>query len=99
MLPCSEQREQILRELVQELMHQVLPKLELVLQPIEPESQESYRVCEQQVVIALVLVLVLQVPQPGQLLQEQRELLVQELNLVPKYLEELQALVLGEFHL
>jgi hypothetical protein len=60
MLPCSEQREQILRELVQELMHQVLPKLELVLQPIELESQESYRVCEQQVVIALVLVL--QVP-------------------------------------
>ena len=33
------------------------------------------------------------------LLQEQRELLVQALNLVRKYLEELRALVLEEFHL
>jgi hypothetical protein len=32
------------------------------------------------------------------LLQEQLDLLLQALNLVPKYLEELQALVLEEFH-
>jgi hypothetical protein len=33
------------------------------LQPIELESPESYRVCEQQVVIALVLVLLVLVQQ------------------------------------
>jgi hypothetical protein len=60
MLPCSEQREQILRELVQELMHQELPKLELVLQLAEPELQELYQVNEQLVVIALEFELGLQ---------------------------------------
>jgi hypothetical protein len=95
MLPCSEQREQILRELVQELMHQELPKLELVLQLAEPELQELYQVREQQVVIALVQQQVLEsqvlesqvLEQPAQLVLPQLEL--QQVHLVLKYLEEL----------
>ncbi len=95
MLPCSEQREQILRELVQELMHQELPKLELVLQLAEPELQELYQVNEQLVVIALV-------QQQGleSLVLEQLELsqlVMLELHLALKYLEELQASVLVVF--
>jgi hypothetical protein len=85
MLPCSEQREQILRELVQELMHQELPKLELVLQLAEPELQELYQVNEQLVVIALVQLEL-------QVLVQLEQLELQQVHLVLKYLVELQAL-------
>jgi hypothetical protein len=54
MLPCSAQLELLLRELVQEKMRQVLPKLELVLQLAVPELQVLHQVCEQLVVIELV---------------------------------------------
>jgi hypothetical protein len=78
-------------------MHQELPKLELVLQLAEPESQESYQVNEQLVVIALVQqqVLALQAlvqPELQQLVSQQLEL-----RQALKYLEELQALVLEAF--
>jgi hypothetical protein len=98
MLPCSEQREQILRELVQVLMHRELPKLELVLQLAEPELRELYQVNEQLVVIALVQQQVLEsqvLEQPAQLVLQQLEL--QQVHLVQKYLVELQALVLVAF--
>jgi hypothetical protein len=67
--------------------------LELVLQLVVPELLELYQVNEQQVVFALVqkvleqLVLVLQ-----------ERLVLQEQRVNKKYLEELQALELGEFH-
>ncbi len=99
MLPCSEQREQILRELVQELMHQELPKLELVLQLAEPGLQELYQVNEQLVAIALVQQQVLE----SQVLEQLAQLVLQQLelpelvHLVLKYLAELQALVLVVF--
>jgi hypothetical protein len=76
-------------------MHSVLPKWELVLQLAEPESQELHQVCELQVVIEL--------EQRVQelLAQQEQELLAQQEQNVKmacrKYLEELQALVLGEF--
>jgi hypothetical protein len=50
MLPCFEQREQIHRELVPELMHLVLLKLVLALQQDQPVSLESLSRCEQLVV-------------------------------------------------
>jgi hypothetical protein len=53
MLPCSEQRELILRGLVQELMHLVLLKLELVLQSDLQELRELLQHCERQVVSEL----------------------------------------------
>jgi hypothetical protein len=69
-------------------MHSVLPKWELVLQQVELELQELHQVCEQQVVIELE--------------QRVQELLAQQEQNVKmacrRYSEELQALVLGEFH-
>jgi hypothetical protein len=67
--------------------------LELVLQLAEPELQESYQVNEQLVVIALVQQQVLAL----QALEQQEQLELQQVHLVLKYLEELQALVLEEF--
>jgi hypothetical protein len=71
-------------------MHQELPKLELVLQLAEPESQELYQVNEQLVEIALV-------QQPVLALQVLEQLELQLMHLVLKYLVELQALVLVVF--
>jgi hypothetical protein len=67
--------------------------LELVLQLAEPELQESYQVNEQLVVIALVQQQVLAL----QALEQQEQLELQQVHLVLKYLEELQALVLEAF--
>jgi hypothetical protein len=67
--------------------------LELVLQLAEPESQELYQVNEQLVEIALVQQPVLAL----QALEQQEQLELQQVHLVLKYLEELQALVLEEF--
>jgi hypothetical protein len=51
MLPCSEQREQILRVLVQELMRSVLQELALALQLVALELQVSWLRYERQVVL------------------------------------------------
>jgi hypothetical protein len=77
-------------------MHQELPKLELVLQLAEPESQELYQVNEQLVVIALVQQPVLE-SQVLEQLEQVLQVLQQLVHLVQKYLEELQALVLEAF--
>jgi hypothetical protein len=76
-------------------MHQELPKLELVLQLAEPESQELYQVNEQLVVIALVQQQVLE----SQVLEQLEQLELQQVHLVLKYLVELQALESVVFHL
>jgi hypothetical protein len=78
-------------------MHQELPKLELVLQLAEPESQELYQVNEQLVEIALVQQPVLALQVLEQLELQQLAQVRQELCQALKYLEELQALVLEEF--
>jgi hypothetical protein len=71
MLPCSGQRELILRGLVQALMHLVLLKLELVLQLDLPELQVLPQHFERRVVSELV----------GQVQPEQRVLQVQQVLL------------------
>jgi hypothetical protein len=90
MLPYLKLHAHQLRELVQALQLRELPKLELVLLQVAQALLELLSLCEQLVVQLALLVV-----------QLAQQLLVQAQRVLPpssKYLVELQALELGEFH-